>query len=71
MDFVGNLQRLPEMKLYCVNLYYIDIFNLRLMSDNTQSYRGSQLSLQSSSLFCASYTPSVLVGSVKMALSLC
>ena len=30
MDLVGDLQILKPWKLYCVNLYYIDISKLRI-----------------------------------------
>ena len=45
MDFVGVFQRLIARKLYRVRLYYIDILNLELISDNNQLYRESLLSL--------------------------
>ena len=70
MDSVSAFQRFPIWKLYCVNLYYIDILNLGLMSDNNQSYRKYLLSLLSSSLYGYLYKPSKLVGLMKTDLTL-
>ena len=71
MDFVGVFQRLIAMQLYRVILYYIDVLNLELMSDNTQLYRKSILSSRLSLLCCALYKPSELVGLMKTALPVC
>ena len=35
MNLVGAFQKLPPRKLYRVKLYYIDIINLGIMSDNS------------------------------------
>ena len=71
MDFVGNFHKFPFRQLYRVKLYYIDILNLGLISDNTHSYKESILNTLSPYLWCALYKPSDLMGLVLTALTVC
>ena len=65
MYLVGNLQLFPTRKIYCMNLYFIDILKLRT-HDWLYLVRQKYLSsLWSSSLYCALFKNSNLVGLVK------